>query len=300
MRQRTLKKEVVFEGVGVHTGERSRVVLKPLPENSGVVFSLGGRKEFSFKVGPSSVVCANRATGLGVGGRCICTAEHLLSALYGLGVDNVLVEVYGSEIPVMDGSAISFCNFILEAGIEEQDAEKIAYRVEKKVSCRLSNRKIIEFSPMGEGLEVEYTIVYDHPLIGKQDFIFRFGFSEYYREIAPSRTFGFLKDYSWLKDKGLAQGASVLNTVVLSCDSYINPYPLRFKDEFVRHKVLDLIGDLSILGGFLLGKVRVICGGHELHHRGIFALVGSVGALSATNLNGVVKSEIPEKPLFYF
>ncbi len=299
MKQRTLARDLAFEGVGVHTGKRSKVVLRPLPENSGIVVSFDGRKDLSFKVGPHSVVLTNRATGLGYEGRTVCTTEHLLSALYGLGVDNVLIEVYGSEIPVMDGSALKFCNFILEAGIEEQDAEKEAFYIERYVCCRYPSGKhsdrIIEFMP-GKGLEIEYVIEYDHPLIGRQSYTFNFNFSSYYTEISPSRTFGFLKDYVWLKKRGLAEGASVFNTVVLSKDSYLNPFPLRFRDEFVRHKILDFIGDIALLGHFLVGKVRIVCGGHDLHYRGLKALMEE-NAFFKTSLNGVIKPVYPRKLL---
>ncbi len=290
MRQKTIAGEVVIEGRGVHRGEKVKVILKPLHEDSGIIFKIMGNPPVSVKADLSSVVATERATALGIKNHFVCTTEHLLSALYGLGIDNVLVEVYGSELPIMDGSSLGFANGILSVGIKDLNKEKKAYYIKDAFEFRMGRKRII-FSP-SDTLEIIYNISYDHPLVGDQSYHFVFSFEDYYYNISPSRTFGFLKDYKKLKEKGLATGANPYNTVVLSDDTCINPTPLRFRDEFVRHKILDLIGDLALLGGFLVGRIEVFYGGHHLHYTGLRKLRG-INTLYLGLLNGLVTPKYP-------
>jgi UDP-3-O-[3-hydroxymyristoyl] N-acetylglucosamine deacetylase len=225
------------------------------------------------------------ATSLASGDASVGTVEHLLAALYGLGIDNVRVEVSGPELPVMDGSAAPFVYLIRSAGIFRQREPRAELRVRRPVEVREGERWI-RVEP-ARGLQISYAIDFDHPSIGRQELRADAVDPEWFeRELSAARTFGFLHEVRGLWDAGFARGGSLDNTVVLDADAVANPSGLRWRDEFVRHKVLDLLGDLALLGLRLRGRVRVERGGHALHLALVTALLASPDAWRVDEVGG--------------
>jgi UDP-3-O-[3-hydroxymyristoyl] N-acetylglucosamine deacetylase len=275
LNQRTIAEKVSCTGIGLHSGRPVHLSLHPARVDSGIVFvrtDLAHPVEIPAAAG--SLSRCRLATTLGRGGATLDTVEHLLAALYGLGVDNARIEVDGPEIPGMDGSAASFVYLIRSAGLYEQAARRRVLRVQRPIEIRDGDRWI-RVEP-ARGLRVSYAIDFEHPLIGRQalhDLVVdedRFG-----SELARARTFGFAEQVAMLWREGRARGASLENTVVIGGDRVLNRGGLRFPDEFVRHKALDLIGDLALLGARLHGHVTVERGGHALHQRLVAALARS-------------------------
>jgi UDP-3-O-[3-hydroxymyristoyl] N-acetylglucosamine deacetylase len=232
---------------------------------------------------------------LGAGDASISTVEHLLAALYALGVTNARIEVDGPEIPVMDGSAAPFVHLIQSAGLYEQHEPGLVMQIERSVAYSDGERSI-SIEP-AKHLQISYRVDFAHPLIGVQEFqLERLGPESFEAEIARARTFGFLDQVEALRRAGLARGGSLSNTVVLDADRVINSGGLRWRDEFVRHKVLDLIGDLSLLGVQVLGHVRVDRGGHALHHRLVEALLRQRDAWSLRGDPADVESRLQGLP----
>lgn len=261
-RQRTLSKAISCSGLGLHTGYPVSLTLSPAAPDSGVVFECSDGVTLPARA--ASVMSTRLATTLGVGNVRVGTVEHLLAALYGLGVDNVRVAVDGPEVPAMDGSAAAFVYLVRTAGLVEQAAPTRVLRVRKTVSLALGNRRI-RVEP-ATGFRVTYNIDFSHPCIGRQSFECAGDDPAHFeRELAGARTFGFLHEVEALRNAGLALGGSLSNTLVLDDAQVLNGEGLRFADEFVRHKVLDLFGDLSLLGARLQGHVVVERGGHALH-----------------------------------
>ncbi len=259
--QRTLDRTVATGGVGLHSGELARLWLHPAPPGHGVRIHKRGSDE----VIPARVDSAQElsyATRLGLGEASVSTVEHLLSALAGLGVDNVRIELDGPEIPIKDGSALPFVRLIERAGIVEQPAPVSALRILAPIEVR-EDGKWIRVEPAAE-LVVDYRIAFDNPAIGYQRFVGAIDPETYREAISPARTFGFLKEVNYLRSRGLARGGSLSNCVVVDGPRVLSG-ELRFADEFVRHKVLDLIGDLSLLEYPLIGRVTAHKAGHALH-----------------------------------
>ena len=255
IKQTTLAAAVETSGLGLHTAAPVRLRLRPAPPDTGHVFLRTDLDDFEI---PASVECiahCSYATTLMRTGVMLSTVEHLLSALRGLGVDNAYAEVDNLELPIMDGSADDFTEMILRAGVVEQPAARRALRVRSRVSVEPH-----------EGWEIDCTIDFSHPLIGVQhmrfDALDREAFA---REISPARTFGFTEEIEALRRANLIRGGSLSNAIVLTPDGMLNETPLRRADEFVRHKILDIIGDLALLGMPLLGRVRAERSGHILH-----------------------------------
>ncbi|MGX9366894.1 UDP-3-O-acyl-N-acetylglucosamine deacetylase [Desulfoplanes sp. PS50] len=262
MRQRTIKKTVECSGIGLHSGKKLRLVMRPADQDTGVVFQhMGGSGRKTLHPRPERVVSTGLATTLGVGDRTIATVEHLMAAIGGLGIDNIVIEVHGDEIPIMDGSAASFVFLLRSAGIRKQAADKRVYRLTRSLSFEKDGKKI-EAAPY-DGFRVTYTIDFDHPLVGEQTFVLDLSPEAFMREVSKARTFGFMKDVEMLQKNGLALGGSLENAVVLDEYGVINPDGLRFKNELVRHKVLDFIGDMHLLEHPLHGDFHVHCSGHE-------------------------------------
>jgi len=265
-KQRTLKKEVECTGIGLHSGEKSTIVLKPAPPNTGIQFcrtDLPARPTVRAQF--DQVADTMLATTIGLNGCKIGTIEHLMAAFYGLGVDNAHIEVDGPEVPIMDGSSAPFVYLIDSAGIREQKAAKKFLVIKKRFELKDGNRSV-SITPSKE-LKISYLIDFDHPLVRRQEYRLRFSGREFVREISTARTFGFLKDIQMLKDNGLARGGSLDNAIVLDDFKILNEDGLRFKDEFVRHKILDFIGDLSIIGHPVIGHFVVKKSGHFLNHQ---------------------------------
>ena len=260
--QRTLKDSVNCAGIGLHSGKKVNLTLSPAPEDSGIIFKrkdLGGI-EIPAKVGKVGRV--DFATSLTAEGQEIKTVEHLLSALYGMGVDNALVEIDSAEVPIMDGSAASFVFLIKEAGVVNQTRSRRYLKVVKPMEVSEEGRWI-KVLPC-EDLRVTYTIAFPHPIIRQQTLTIPINEATFEDQVAPARTFGFMKDIERLRIKGLTLGGSVDNAVVLSETGVMNRH-LRFQNEFVRHKILDFLGDIALAGFPLKAHIIVHKGGHRLH-----------------------------------
>ncbi len=261
--QTTVRREIRIEGIGLHSGKPASVVIKPALPNTGVIFV---RKDMPNPVAiPASfefVTQTRLATTLGTSQAQISTVEHLLSALRLLNIDNAMVEVEGPEVPIMDGSAATFCEAILAAGFFDQSVPKKVAFLKKRIEVRKGD-KVALIEPSDE-LRIHARIEWNHPAINTQEMTFTVGKSDY-REIASARTFGFMKDVEVLKKNGLACGGSLDNAVVLDEERVINPEGLRYPDEFVRHKILDAIGDFALSPIPIVGNVTLVKAGHELH-----------------------------------
>lgn len=263
-RQTTIGKKVELVGIGLHKGVPVHLRLEPMESNSGIVF-FRSDAGVSIPLTPESVVDTKMATVIGKDGVTISTIEHMLSAIYAYGIDNLRVIVDADEVPVMDGSSMSFCMLLDEAGIVELNAPKKIMRIKKEVEVREGD-KYVKLSPSND-LSYDFTIKFAHPVIDKQTYILKFTKENYKKEIARARTFGFVHEVQYLRSKGLALGGSLENAVVLDDKKVLNPEGLRFTDEFVRHKILDAIGDMSLIGMNFIGNYEAFAGSHDLNHK---------------------------------
>lgn len=265
MSQRTIAEKISCTGIGLHSGAPVQLTLHPARAGSGVTFvrtDLAHPVEIPARY--DAVTSTHLATTIGVGDATIGTVEHLLSALYALEIDNVRIEVDGPEIPVMDGSAAPFVYLLRSAGLFDQREERRTMRILKPLEIRDGDRHI-RIEP-GSGLSIDYAVDFSHPAIGRQEMTgVVLDSASYERDISRARTFGFLRDVEALWRAGLAKGGNLSNTVVMDDDRVLNEEGLRFGDEFVRHKVLDLIGDFALLGMPIEGHVTACRAGHALH-----------------------------------
>jgi UDP-3-O-[3-hydroxymyristoyl] N-acetylglucosamine deacetylase len=284
-RQTTLRDQTALSGVGVHSGLPVTLTLHPAEANSGIRFLRSGLSD-----GPDREVCAaigavtatEFATVLGDGsGPLVSTAEHVLAALRGLGVDNAIVEIDGPEAPIMDGSAAPFVAAIDQAGLQALDAPRRYVRILKPLRVAVGDA-YAEFKPYARGFRVEAEIAFDHPAIGRQTLALEVRPDTFRRELARARTFGFMRDVAKLWSNGYALGASLENTLVVAENRVLNPEGLRFADEFVRHKMLDAVGDLALAGAPLLGIYRTVHGGHKLNYAALSALLADASAWTLT------------------
>jgi len=261
--QQTLAASVSVSGIGLHTGVKVNLRLCPAPANTGIVFRRTDLEGFAIEAQSRNVARVSYATSLMKKGVLISTTEHLLSALAGLEVDNVIVEIDNLELPILDGSARPFVELIAQAGFQRQRARKSFLKILRPFEVR-DGIKTITVYP-ADTFQVTYRIDFPHPLIGAQCFEFVRASSSYATEVAPARTFGFLAELEMLRKNGLIRGGSLENAVVLDQTGVINAEGLRFPDEFCRHKLLDLIGDFALLGRPLIGHVVAERAGHALH-----------------------------------
>ncbi len=263
MQQRTIGKSVEVVGIGLHKGEPIRLRLEPLHENAGIIFY---REDIALSIplSPESVIDTQMATVIGSDKGFVSTIEHFLSSIYAYGIDNLRVVVNENEIPAMDGSSISFCLLIQEAGIVEQNASKKVIVIKNKVEVE-ENGKFVRLSP-AKTASFDFHIRFNHPVIGDQTHHFEFSTRNFINEVARARTFGFAKDIQYLQSKNLALGASLKNAIGLDDHKVLNPEGLRFDNEFARHKVLDAMGDLMVTGHNILGKYESFAGSHKLNH----------------------------------
>jgi len=261
--QCTITTPISVSGIGLHTGVKVSLRLCPAPANTGVLFRRTDLEGFTIEAQSRNVARVSYATSLMKKGVLISTTEHLLSALAGLHVDNVVVEIDNLELPILDGSARPFVELINKAGIRRQRARRSFVKILQPVEVIDGMRRIVVYP--ADGFHVTYRIVFPHPLIGAQSIEFSPDSCSYAAEIAPARTFGFLEELEMLRKNGLIRGGSLENAVVLDRESVINPEGLRFPDEFCRHKLLDLIGDISLLGRPLIGHVVAERAGHAMH-----------------------------------
>lgn len=265
MHQTTIKRSIECSGIGLHSGRKVRLKLLPAPEDTGIIFSLlTGRGARFITPRPDAVVATGLSTTLVHGEDSVSTVEHLLAAVRGLGIDNIHIEIEGGEAPIMDGSAASFVFLLRSAGIVRQTRPR-KYLALKRPFELQRDGKWVKGRP-GKGFFVDFTIDFNHPLIGTQHMSFDLSPDEFIRHVAKARTFGFLRDVEALQRNGLARGGSLDNAVVLDDYAVVNPEGLRFDDEFVRHKILDFIGDMALLEFPLLGRFEVHCSGHALNN----------------------------------
>jgi len=263
MRQRTIAKAIDIVGVGLHKGVPVKMRLEPLDENTGIIFYRED-KGVSIPLTPDCVIDTKMATVIGKDGVVISTIEHLLSAIYAFGIDNLRIILDNDEVPILDGSSSGYCMLIEEAGIKEQKKTKKAIRVKKEVEIKAEG-KYVKLRPSSH-IIYDFSILFDHPSIGGQCYKFDYSIEEYKENISRARTFGFLHEVQYLQSIGLAQGGSLDNAIVLDEEKVINPQGLRYDDEFVRHKILDAIGDMSLLGYTMIGEYRAHAGSHYLNH----------------------------------
>ena len=263
MNQTTIAKKVELSGIGLHKAVVVRLRLEPMEENSGIVFYREDAAK-TIELKPENVVDTKMATVIGKDGVVISTIEHLMSAISASGIDNLRIVVDNDEIPIMEGSSAAFCMLLEEAGIKELDAAKKVLVVKKTVEVK-EGEKFARLSP-SEECKYSYEIKFDHPLIQVQNYDFVFTRENFKHEIGRARTFGFLKEVQYLRSIGLAKGGSLENAIVLDDSKILNPEGLRFEDEFVRHKVLDAIGDMTLLGMHFIGHYEASAGSHELNH----------------------------------
>jgi UDP-3-O-[3-hydroxymyristoyl] N-acetylglucosamine deacetylase len=280
-KQTTIRKPTAIGGIGIHSGLPATLTLLPAAANTGIVFVRCGRDgqpDREIRADVRAVTATEFATVLGDANGPLCsTAEHVLAALSGLGIDNAIVEIDGPEVPIMDGSAAPFVEAIDQAGIVALAAPRRYIKVLKPVRIATGDA-FGELRPHARGFRVEVEIDFDHPLIGHQLMAVDVGPESFRRELARARTFGFMRDVAKLWNSGYALGASFENTLVVTDTRVLNPEGLRFPDEFSRHKALDAIGDLALAGAPLLGLYRSRRGGHKLNHAVLSALMADSSA----------------------
>ncbi|HVF63754.1 MAG TPA: UDP-3-O-acyl-N-acetylglucosamine deacetylase [Casimicrobiaceae bacterium] len=287
LKQRTLRKSISTKGVGLHTGARVEIALHPGAVDSGIVFR---RTDL-----PAPVVVPAKAVNVGdtrlsstlrCGSASVSTVEHLMSALCGLGIDNLRVDIAGPEVPIMDGSAGPFIYLLQSAGIVEQAAAKKYVRVDSPVEVR-DGDKWARFTPF-DGFRLDFTIDFPHPLFGTENrrVVIDFAEHSYVKEVARARTFGFMQDVEAMRENGLALGGSLQNAIVLDETRVLNSDGLRYENEFVKHKVLDAIGDLYLLGAPLIGEYAAFKSGHGLNNMLARALLARPDAFRQVTFDG--------------
>src|SRR3954465_2800098 len=260
--EQTIRRAVDCSGVGLHSGAPGRLRILPAAAGTGVVFRRTDLDNFEVEAVSRNVAKVSYATSLMKKGVLISTTEHLLSAFMGIGLDNAIIELDNLELPILDGSAQPFIDMVTAAGFKPQRKQRTYLRMVKEVEVREGD-KFIGVYP-AEGYSVSYAINFPHPLIGNETFEVELSGDRFRREIAPARTFGFRRDEQQMRNMGLIRGATPESCIVLTDDGVENG-PLRFRDEFVRHKVLDLIGDLALLGKRIIGRVVADRAGHAMH-----------------------------------
>ncbi|MFV0389332.1 MAG: UDP-3-O-acyl-N-acetylglucosamine deacetylase [Pyrinomonadaceae bacterium] len=262
-KQRTIKKSVKTEGIGLHTGVDVKLRLKPAPPNTGFIFIRTDLDNFELPASAEYISHCAYATTLLRKGVVLSTCEHLLAALHGSDIDNCFIELDNIEVPILDGSAENFVELIEQAGTRKQNAPRRFLRVKEKIEYTDGDRRMsVEPS---EHFEIDCEIDFPHPFINRQKFVFVRKNGSFGREIASARTFGFTHEIEQLRSADLALGGSLDNAIVLTDSGMLNENPLRFHDEFVRHKILDIIGDIALIGLPLLGKITAYKSGHSVH-----------------------------------
>lgn len=277
--QRTLKNVIRATGVGLHTGEKVYLTLRPAAVDSGIVFRrVDLDPVVELRADPNQVGDTRLSTALQEGDVSVSTIEHLMSALAGLGIDNVYVEITSPEVPIMDGSAAPFVFLVQSAGVVEQTAPKRFIRVKKPIKIE-DGDKWAKFEPF-EGFKVSFAIDFDHPIFAKspQQATVDFSTTSFVKEVSRARTFGFMHEVEALREAGLALGGSHDNAIVMDSYTILNDDGLRYEDEFVKHKILDAIGDLYLLGHQLIGAFSAYKSGHALNNKLLRALIAQPDA----------------------
>ena len=296
LHQRTLGKTISAAGVGLHSGEKVEITLRPASEDSGIRFRRVDCDPIQeIKAHANNVTDTRLGTTISQNNVSVMTVEHLLAAFAGLGIDNACIDIHGPEIPIMDGSAASFILLVELAGIIEQSAPKKFLRIKKNVKVEEGD-KFAEFKPFN-GYRLSFKIEFEHPMIQHKltEFSFDFSTLTFLNEISRARTFGFLKEIETLRANNLALGGSLDNAIVLDDYRILNQDGLRFEDELVRHKILDAIGDLYLMGHILVGEFNGYKSGHELNNKLIRKLYADESAWEE-----VEESEITDIPISYW
>jgi len=263
LKQNTIGKTVECSGIGLHSGKRVHLTLKPAPDNTGIVFRRVDLNYFPIKADVAHASKLSYATNLTRNGVSIATTEHLLGTIIGMGIDNLFIDIDAEEVPIMDGSASAFVYLISEAGLQKGDSERRYLKIVRPVHFGSGDRRASVYP--SDDYRITYSIQFDHPVVGNQERTIVVRDAETFRsEIASARTFGFLKDVEMLRKNGLAMGGSLDNAIVIDSDRVLNSH-LRYPDEFVRHKILDVIGDMGLLGYALVGHIVAHKAGHEIH-----------------------------------
>jgi UDP-3-O-[3-hydroxymyristoyl] N-acetylglucosamine deacetylase len=262
VRQRTLKETIRASGIGLHSGEKVYMTLRPAPANNGIVFRrLDLPEPVDIPADALGVTETTLGTTLEHAGGKVATVEHLMSAMAGLGIDNAFVDLTAAEVPIMDGSAAPFLYLVQEAGVKRLSAARKHLKIVRPVQITDGDKRIAVYP--SDHFKVSYTISFDHPLLRHQSRTERITEQSFAESIAAARTFGFLKEVEWMRQNGLALGGSLENAIVIGDAGVLNA--LRFEDEFVRHKILDAIGDLALIGYPIIGHVVAHRAGHALH-----------------------------------
>jgi UDP-3-O-[3-hydroxymyristoyl] N-acetylglucosamine deacetylase len=273
MHEQTIAGPIEFNGVGLHTGESAALRILPAPAGKGIVFRRVDLDDFELRADVGSVARVAYATTLMSRGVWISTVEHLLSALYGVGIDNAYIELDNFEVPILDGSALPFTEAIARIGVVRQKKLRQYIRITKEFVLK-DGQKTLGIYP-SETFSIQYDINFSHPLIGKQSLKVEFTGTNYADLIGPARTFGFYQDVEKLQAHGLIRGGSLENAIVLTETGILNDTSLRFRDEFVRHKILDLLGDFALIGQPVMGRLVADRAGHALHTRFVAELLES-------------------------
>jgi UDP-3-O-[3-hydroxymyristoyl] N-acetylglucosamine deacetylase len=293
LNQRTLKNSIRATGIGLHTGRKVLMTLRPAPPNVGIVFRRTDLEpEADIPARATNVTETTLGTTLAHGGATVSTVEHLLSALAGLGIDNAFVELSAPEVPIMDGSAGPFVFLVQSAGIEEQSARKRFVRIRRSVEVR-DGDKWARFDPF-DGFRVNFEIEFQHPIFRDRGTRASMDFSttSFLREISRARTFGFMRDLEYLRARNLALGGNLDNAIVLDEYRILNEDGLRYEDEFVKHKILDAIGDLYLLGHSLIGEFTGYKSGHGLNNRLLRTLLADAAAWEEVTFDEPAQSPI--------
>ena len=262
--QRTIKNATTISGIGVHSGTRINLRMRPATANTGIVFHrTDGEQTVDIKACSENVVDTRMATVIGRQGMTVSTIEHFMAALAAFGIDNLHVDIDGPEVPVLDGSAAPFIREIQRAEVKKLNRSKKIIAIRKPLEI-IEGEKRIRIIP-SRFFRISFNIAFDHPAIAVQSHSMRFSTESFCKEIAPARTFGFLHEIEQLKTMGLARGGSLENAVVIDKNGVMNPEGLRFHNEFVRHKILDSFGDFSLLGSPILGHIKAFKSGHDLN-----------------------------------
>ncbi|MDG6447222.1 UDP-3-O-acyl-N-acetylglucosamine deacetylase [Glaesserella parasuis] len=295
IKQRTLKQAAKVTGIGLHSGKKVTLTLRPAPANTGIIYA---RTDLDpvvyFPASAESIrdtqLCTCMINDEGVR---ISTVEHLNAAMSALGLDNLIVEVDAAEIPIMDGSSSPFIYLLLDAGIEEQDAPKKFIRIKESVRVEEGD-KWAEFKPYSHGLKLDFTIDFTHPMITKEvrNYKMEFSAQHFIQQLSRARTFTFMKDVEYLQSIGLALGGSLDNAIVLDEYRILNEEGLRFKDELVRHKMLDAVGDLFMCGYNILGDFKAYKSGHGLNNKLLRAVLANENAWEFVTFDD--KAEVPQ------
>jgi UDP-3-O-[3-hydroxymyristoyl] N-acetylglucosamine deacetylase len=293
IKQRTIRSQIKATGVGLHSGIKVEMTLRPAAPNTGILFRrIDLDPPADIPVDPSRVTDTRLCSALEGDGAKVSTVEHLLSALAGLGIDNIIIDLSGPEVPIMDGSAAPFVFLLQSAGLEEQNAAKKYIRVKKHVEVREGD-KHVSLSPYN-GFRLEFGIDFDHPVFEKsgKEVVIDFAETSYVKEIARARTFGFSHEVEMLRNNGLALGGSLDNAIVMDEYRVLNADGLRYDDEFVKHKVLDAIGDLYVLGKPIIGSFHAYKSGHALNNQLLRAMLADQTAWETVSFESI--EEAPE------